>query len=96
MKLCYNHLELNKFMGNYSEYYEGVGEAVFYIAKELFKECGAEEDFCVQDDLIGRIVFGGTNRVIWSAATGFRMDESYCTERFKKLFPDALEDLKYL
>ena len=40
-------------------------------------------DFCVQSFKNGEvIVFGSTNRLIWSARGGFRPDVSYCTGQF--------------
>lgn len=48
-------------------------------AAEFWAECPG--DFCVQ--YVGeRIVFGGTNRIVWSATYGFECDESYCTQKF--------------
>lgn len=33
----------------------------------------------VSDDCV---IFGGTNRLVWSPFYGFRPDRAYCTERF--------------
>ena len=41
-----------------------------------------EDDFCLQSASSETLVFGGTNRLIWSAARGFQPDQSYCTEKF--------------
>lgn len=50
-------------------------------AETRFSTCGAESDFCVQH--VGQnVVFGGTNRLIWSAKHGWRPDRTSCTERF--------------
>jgi hypothetical protein len=51
-------------------------------AKILFEKCGCSSDYCVQ--LVGstRIVFGGTNRLIWCIRSGFFPDRSYCTKKF--------------
>ncbi|HRQ48586.1 MAG TPA: hypothetical protein PK725_16650 [Rhodocyclaceae bacterium] len=50
-------------------------------AETRFSTCGAESDFCVQH--VGQnAVFGGTNRLIWSAKHGWRPDRTSCTERF--------------
>jgi hypothetical protein len=43
-------------------------------------------DFCLQHMSGGRIVFGSTNRLIWSPETGFYPDEKYCTKRFLNNF----------
>ncbi len=41
-------------------------------------------DFCVQNSSpqLASIVFGSTNRLIWSPFTGFYADRSYCSARF--------------
>lgn len=42
-------------------------------------------DFCLQSNptsFSGAIVFGGTNRLIWSPRNGFHPDQSYCNPRF--------------
>ena len=39
-------------------------------------------DFCLQSFGGDTIVFGGTNRLIWSPRMGFTPDPSYCTDRF--------------
>lgn len=49
-------------------------------ASRYFEQC--PEDFCLQSYSEDVIVFGGTNRVVWSIRRGFRVDRSYCTERF--------------
>lgn len=60
-----------------------LGWMVIDAAKDVFIDCGAEDDFCVQHVTPVSAVFGGTNRVIWTPANGFRIDESFCTSRFK-------------
>jgi hypothetical protein len=60
------------------------GELAYSIeemASQIFTECGAEDDYCVQSIGWGSIVFGGTNRLILDK-NGWRLDESYCTLRF--------------
>lgn len=62
-----------------------IGELVLSIVKVAFKKfekAGAADDFVLQSIGPGKIVFGSTNRVSWSAARGFEPDESYCTKRF--------------
>jgi hypothetical protein len=61
------------------------GEVVWSIIDEAarrFAACGRADDFCLQCVSGVNLVFGGTNRVIWSAASGFRCDQSYCSEGF--------------
>ena len=55
-------------------------------AAEFFAHC--PEDFCVQHAswFEGHAVFGGTNRLLWSMAHGFRPDPSYCSPRFLEQF----------
>lgn len=66
-----------------------VGWLVCEKAEEIFRHCGAAEDFCVQHVGSEAVVFGGTNRIIWSPTGGFRLDSDYCTERFKQAFGQA-------
>ena len=63
-----------------------IGMSVCMEAFEIFCECGAERDFCIQHVAWTGSVFGGDNRLLWSPVNGFRPDESYCTTRFKHLF----------
>lgn len=61
------------------------GELVYSIideARSRFAACGAESDFCLQHHTGTSIVFGGTNRVIWTAVSGYRPDPDDCTKRF--------------
>lgn len=63
------------------------GELVLSIteeAKRRFFECGAGGDFCIQHCTGESIVFGGTNRVTWTAKRGFVPDAYCCTKRFLK------------
>jgi hypothetical protein len=57
-------------------------ESIVLEAERIFKLCGASDDFCFQHATNKTIVFGGTNRLIWSAKKGFRVDQSSCTSRF--------------
>ncbi len=58
-----------------------VGLLVIEEALNRFEACGAAEDFCVQS-VGAAVVFGGTNRILWTASAGFRPDVTYCTPRF--------------
>lgn len=70
-----------------------IGQEVCNIAESIFIECGAERDFCVQDNShFGTVVFGSVNRVIWNVANGFSIDEGYCTPEFTERFPEAKRD----
>ena len=69
------------------------GEIVLSIvdeAREIFRECGDEDDFGLQHAAGGGIVFGGTNRLLWTPGGGFRPDASYCSSRFLERFNAAL------
>ena len=57
-----------------------VADALAQAAARYFEEC--EDDFCVQDAGGEVLVFGGTNRLLWTPARGFYPDRSYCTENF--------------
>jgi len=62
-----------------------IGELVLTIVEEAFckfDDAGAADDFGLQYVGPGKIVFGRTNRVSWSASEGFVPDETYCTEHF--------------
>ena len=59
------------------------------MALQIFADCGAPGDFCVQD-IGASIVFGGTNRLILSEY-GWRIDEAYCTPRFIERFKEKYE-----
>lgn len=49
-------------------------------AAVYFEEC--PEDFCVQNTSDRAVVFGGTNRLIFTHSGGFSADPNYCTEKF--------------
>lgn len=44
------------------------------------------QDFCVQSFNPDLIIFGITNRLIWTPAHGFRPDRSYCTKEFQAAY----------
>jgi len=75
--------------------WEIIGEQVCNIAEEIFKLCGSENDYCIQDNSrFGTVVFGSVNRVIWRVSTGFRIDEGYCTPEFIEKFPEARKEME--
>ena len=62
-------------------------------AAEFFDSSrGGIEDFCIQHHAIydGVVVFGGTNRLQWSAKYGFRYSLTHCTERFIARFREIM------
>jgi hypothetical protein len=66
--------KLRPFLGDFADL---VAEA----AAVYFEVC--PEDFGVQ--YVGEaVVFGGTNRLIWTPAQGFRPDREYCSPAFLK------------
>ena len=65
-----------------------IGRAVIHQAFYFFEEC--PEDFGIQHESYPVIIFGGTNRVVWSVRFGFRIDESYCTSRFIEHFKEQM------
>lgn len=65
------------------------GKTIFEIAKMCFESC--PEDYCIQHSTDEVIIFGGTNRLIWSVFTGWRIDEPYCTKKFIKAAKKVLE-----
>lgn len=64
---------------------ENLGELLCEMAEEIFIECGAADDFCIQSVGSAAAVFGGTNRLIFTIK-GFHIDESYCNHEFRRLF----------
>lgn len=68
------------------EQLQELGIMVFEAASELFDKMGYSGDFCVQSIGFNCIVFGGTNRVIWSPVNGFSLDVGYCSDKFIKAF----------
>lgn len=54
-------------------------------AAQIFFECGAASDMCIQVVGETRIVFGGTNRLILDDH-GWSIDEPYCTPSFITAF----------
>jgi hypothetical protein len=63
-----------------------VGITVCELAYTVFEICKAADDFCIQST--SNLVFGGTNRIVWSARYGFLADRSYCTPRFLACFDE--------
>ena len=60
-------------------------EIIDLIVEEAYgfwDRANCQYDFCVQNVGLGHIVFGGTNRLIWSYQHGFKMDKSYCSPNF--------------
>ena len=56
-----------------------IGESVIGGALSVFQDLDIESDFCVQSIGFQTVVFGGTNRIIWSLRYGFSLDVRYCT-----------------
>jgi hypothetical protein len=76
---------LKELLNEYPDAPADVFEYVVWKAASYFAEC--PEDFGIQHKFLPEgIVFGGTNRIIWTVRSGFYCDESYCTEDFIKRF----------
>jgi hypothetical protein len=60
-----------------------IGYYIVAAAAEFFKFC--PDDFGIQHINDGVIIFGGTNRLIWTPH-GFRPDPPYCSPRFLEQF----------
>lgn len=60
--------------------FQEIGEVLVNEAYTLFCDLEIERDFCIQ--VIGGncVVFGATNRILWSLQHGFQLDVSYCTD----------------
>ena len=76
--------ELNKAMDRVIQQLDSsqVVGALIERALWFFEEC--PEDFCVQLQTGGGVVFGGTNRVTWTPTCGLWPEPSYCTSKFLK------------
>ena len=85
--------------------HEPLGIILLETAKQIFRECGAEHDFCVQhitDDYQIKQqvseswgdypvqIFGGCNRLLWHPIQGWYISEEHCGADFIKAF-DALK-----
>ena len=84
-----------------SKSWENIGKNVSTLAKNIYRECGFEDDYCIQDNMrFGTIVFGSLNRVYWNFATGFTIGNSwkgrdgYCTVEFRNKFPEVVKDME--
>tara|TARA_R100001510_G_C7653666_1_gene212005 strand:+ start:3047 stop:3343 length:297 start_codon:yes stop_codon:yes gene_type:complete len=80
--------------------HECLGIVLAETAKKIFRECGAEHDFCIQhisgDDEIYYVdhmggdfpvqVFGGTNRLLWHPIQGWALSDSHCSHAFIEAF----------
>lgn len=55
-------------------------------AKDRFKACECESDFCIQNVGFETIVFGGVNRLVWHVKHGWLISESDCTDRFISVY----------
>jgi hypothetical protein len=62
------------------EQLQEIGTVIVNEAYQLFVDLKIEGDFCVQSIGYNCVVFGGTNRIIWSVRYGFRLDAPYCSD----------------
>jgi len=60
--------------------------SIAYEAEDIFIKCGVKDDFCIQAVGSEWIIFGGTNRLKWTAKWGFELQPSYCTLKFMRAF----------
>ena len=67
---------------------EEIAISIIEMAEQIFIECGAKSDFCIQHD---GLVFGGVNRLILTKY-GWRIDRSDCTPRFIEQFDLLMQD----
>ena len=57
--------------------------SVVIAASEYWERANCLGDFCIQHVGAGEsIVFGGSNRVVWTIRSGFIIDRSYCSSSF--------------
>jgi len=60
--------------------------SIAYEAQDLFVKCGVGDDFCFQAIGSEYLIFGGTNRLKWTAKEGFELQTSHCTTKFLRAF----------
>ena len=66
--------------------YTDIGIIVAAKAQEIFEDCGAKDDYCIQCVGAETVVFGGCNRLTWSPTSGFYPDADYCSDSFMRMF----------
>jgi len=68
---------------------EAMALSISQAAAVYFDDC--LDDFCVQHVGTATIIFGGGNRLLWTAKAGFYPDKGYCSPeflaRFEKIGP---------
>ena len=69
-------------------------DSVINEARDLWECC--PNDFCIQYVSCNVIVFGSINRVVWNVKNGFRIDASFCTEKFITNFNKKIGRIRYL
>jgi len=62
---------------------EEISTAIIEMAKQIFIECRAESDFCIQS--ASGLVFGGVNRLKLTQY-GWKIEHPYCTPQFIEQF----------
>jgi hypothetical protein len=81
--------ELNSLSPKYSEVHTEIVRTIVDQAKLLFEVCESPSDFCIQVMDEDHIIFGGLNRVKWTAKTGFVALRRSCTTRFLENWDNA-------
>ena len=65
---------------------QGVVYQIAHAAFDVYEEAGCPNDFCIQsmDGFTTEVplIFGGTNRLLWTPWKGFVPDVSYCNDGF--------------
>ncbi len=78
-------------------YAEGLVRFVIQRAAEFFAYCPDDFCFATGEWYDGHVVFGGTNRLHWSVASGFWPSREHCTPRFLAQFAgEVWEPIGYI
>lgn len=56
------------------------------VARGIFVRCGAIDDFCLNRTSISVAIFGESNRLTWTARTGWDIDRSRCSQTFSTIW----------
>jgi hypothetical protein len=68
-----------------------IGSAVIFMAQDIFEECGAADDFCIQNiSQFGCVTFGGWNRISLTS-NGWSASEYHCSPSFIEAFKKKMD-----
>ena len=68
-----------------ADYIKAYANSMLLLSLDIFSQCGAGGDWCLQSTDTGGLVFGGDNRVRLTAV-GWVASKSHCTKEFLHAF----------